>query len=85
MTAVGIILAVRIWREMVSRNDYFRLSRKPLVIGIAGDSGAGKKTLSNALVGLFGNHSVTMLNGDNYHRWDREKPISQGPFQIHLQ
>ena len=38
MVATGIILAIRIWRETVSRNDYFRLSRKPFVIGVAGDS-----------------------------------------------
>jgi len=77
MIAIGIVLAVRIWREMVSRNDYFRLSRKPLVIGVAGDSGAGKITLSKSLEGLFGKHSVTILSGDNYQRWDRQKPIWQ--------
>lgn len=77
MTAIGILLAVRIWREMVTRNDYFRLSRKPLVIGLAGDSGAGKGTFSNSIKSLFGAHSVTMLSGDNYHRWDYQKPMWQ--------
>jgi uridine kinase len=77
MTAVGIVLALRIWREAVSRNDYFRLSRKPFVIGVAGDSGAGKDTLAEALLGLFGRHSVTHLSGDDYHLWDRQKPMWQ--------
>lgn len=77
MIAIGIILAVRIWREMISRNDYFRLSRKPLVIGVAGDSGAGKETFSAALEGLFGSHSVTKLSSDDYHRWDNQKPMWQ--------
>jgi len=77
MVATGIILAMRIWRETVSRNDYFRLSRKPFVIGVAGDSGSGKNTFSNAIKGLFGNHSVTNLSGDDYHRWDRQKPMWQ--------
>jgi uridine kinase len=77
MVATGIILAMRIWRETVSRNDYFRLSRKPFVIGVAGDSGAGKDTFSEAIKGLFGNHSVTTLSGDNYHLWDRQKPMWQ--------
>ena len=75
--STGLILAVRIWRETVSRNDYFRLSRKPFVIGIAGDSGAGKDTFSDALMGLFGSHSVTTLSGDDYHLWDRHKPMWQ--------
>jgi uridine kinase len=77
MIAIGSILAIRIWREMISRNDYFRLSRKPLVIGIAGDTCAGKETFSNALEGLFGSHSVTRLSSNNYHRWDSQKPIWQ--------
>ena len=77
MVATGIILVMRIWRETVSRNDYFRLSRKPFVIGIAGDSGAGKDTFSDAIKGLFGNHSVTTLSGDDYHLWDRQKPMWQ--------
>lgn len=77
MVATGIILAMRIWRETVSRNDYFRLSRKPFVIGIAGDSGAGKDTFSESIKGLFGNHSVASLSGDDYHLWDRHKPMWQ--------
>lgn len=77
MVAAGIILAVRIWRSTVSRNDYFRLSRKPFVIGVAGDSGAGKDTFSDAIKGLFGGHSVTTLSGDDYHLWDRQKPMWQ--------
>jgi uridine kinase len=77
MVATGIILAVRIWRETVSRNDYFRLSRKPFVLGIAGDSGAGKDTFANAIKELFGHHSVTTLSGDDYHLWDRQKPMWQ--------
>ena len=77
LAAIGIILAIRIWRETVASNDYFRLSRKPFVIGIAGDSGAGKDTLADALKGLFGNHSIAHLSGDDYHLWDRQKPMWQ--------
>ncbi len=77
ITAVGIVLALRIWRESVSFNDYFRLSRKPFVVGIAGDSGSGKDTLADALEGLFGAHSVARLSGDDYHLWDRQKPMWQ--------
>jgi uridine kinase len=77
LAAVGIVLAMRIWRETIRLNDYFRLSRKPFVIGIAGDSGAGKDTFAGALAGLFGRHSVTQLSGDDYHLWDRQKPMWQ--------
>lgn len=77
MVATGVVLAIRIWRESVRRSDYFRLSRKPFVIGVAGDSGAGKDTYSDAIKGLFGGHSVTTLSGDDYHLWDRQKPMWQ--------
>jgi len=77
MVAIGLVLAIRIWREAVSRNDFFRLSRKPFVVGVAGDSGAGKDTFADAITGLFGGHSVVKLSGDDYHLWDRQKPMWQ--------
>ena len=73
----GVILVMRIWRETVRTNDFFRISRRPLVIGIAGDSGAGKDTLVESLVGLFGRHSSVVLSGDDYHFWDRHMPMWQ--------
>jgi uridine kinase len=75
--AIGMVLVVSIWRRSVKSNDYFRLSRKPFVIGVSGDSGSGKDTLVDSLVGLFGNHSVAKLSGDDYHIWDRHKPMWQ--------
>jgi uridine kinase len=77
LVATGVVLCMRIWRETISRNDFFRLSRRPFVMGVAGDSGSGKDTFSEAIQGLFGEHSVTALSGDDYHLWDRQKPIWQ--------
>lgn len=77
MVAIGVVLAIRIWREAISRNDFFRLSRKPFVIGIAGDSGAGKDTFADSITALFGRHSVVKLSGDDYHLWDRQQPMWQ--------
>jgi len=75
--AIGTILAIRMWREAINDNDFFRISRKPFVVGIAGDSGAGKDTFSDAISGLFGSHSTAKLSGDDYHLWDRHKPMWQ--------
>ena len=77
MVAIGAVLAIRIWREAISRNDFFRLSRKPFVIGVAGDSGAGKDTFAQYITALFGEHSVVKISGDDYHFWDRQKPMWQ--------
>jgi len=46
-------------------------------VGVAGDSGAGKDTFADAITGLFGEHSVVKLSGDDYHLWDRQKPMWQ--------
>ena len=77
LVATGIILIALIWKKTIGENDYFKLSRKPFVIGISGDSGSGKDTLSNAILALFGKHSVVTLSGDDYHLWDRHKPLWQ--------
>lgn len=75
--SMGIVLAIHVWRDAISRNDFFRLSRQPFVIGVAGDSGAGKDTFADALEGLIGIHSVVRVSGDDYHLWDRHKPMWQ--------
>ncbi|MFC0240115.1 hypothetical protein [Rhodopseudomonas telluris] len=77
MAALGLIMAMQVWRQSVAANDFLRLNRKPFIIGIAGDSGSGKDTLALALGDLFGRRTVTQLSGDDYHRWDRQKPIWQ--------
>ena len=82
LVATGIILIVLVWRKTIRENDYFKLSRKPFVIGISGDSGSGKDTLSNAIAALFGKHSVATLSGDDYHLWDRHKPLWQVMTQL---
>lgn len=75
MVAIGVLLVIRMFRESFNRNDFFRLSRKPFAIGIAGDIGSGKDAYADSLSGLFGAHSVVHISGDNYRLWDRQKPI----------
>lgn len=74
---LGIVLAIRMWKESINDNYFFRQSRNPFVIGISGDSGSGKDTFSDAVKGLFGDHSTVSLSGDDYHLWDRHKPMWQ--------
>ena len=77
LIAFGALISLRMSRESISGDSFFRLSRKPFAIGIAGDSGSGKDTLADAISMIFGSHSVVQHSGDDYHLWDRHKPIWQ--------
>lgn len=46
---------------------------RPVILTIAGDSAAGKTTLTKGLVEAFGAENVTAVCADDYHRYDREE------------
>jgi len=54
------------------RNDK-RPAQRPVMMAIAGDSAAGKTTLTAGLVKALGPERVTALCVDDYHRYDREE------------
>ena len=74
---IGLVALITL--QMFSRgirgSDYYHLGKKPIVLGIAGDSGTGKTTFSEALVKLFGENQAVELVGDDYHNWDRSSPM----------
>ena len=73
--ATGLILLLRLWKLGIIDNDYYKLWRKPFVVGISGNSGVGKTSLTKNLELVFGINSVTKIKGDGYHIWDRSKLI----------
>jgi uridine kinase len=75
LTASGIVLIIRIWREVFQKSYFYLASRNSIKIGIAGDSGTGKDTLVRDLISILGKHSCTNLSGDEYHVWDRRSPV----------
>jgi phosphoribulokinase len=46
---------------------------RPIVLGVVGDSGAGKTTLTRGLVRVLGDGNVALLGADDYHRYDRHE------------
>jgi len=46
---------------------------RPVMLGIAGDSAAGKTTLTRGLVEALGTERVSAICVDDYHRYDREE------------
>ncbi|WP_315987429.1 phosphoribulokinase [Actinomadura sp. HBU206391] len=53
--------------------------RRPVMLAIAGDSAAGKTTLTRGLVECLGADRMTAVCVDDYHRYDREERRSR-PF-----
>jgi uridine kinase len=48
------------------------LNDKPLLVSIAGDSGVGKDTLTNAMARIFGEKNTTVISGDSFHKFERD-------------
>jgi uridine kinase len=65
----GVVLFMYI--SGVRRSDAFRVRISPMMIGVAGDSGAGKDSFVQMVRSLLGAERVTVVSGDDYHRWPR--------------
>jgi phosphoribulokinase len=48
-------------------------SDRPTMLAIAGDSAAGKTTLTKGLVSALGGDRITAMCTDDYHRYDRDE------------
>jgi uridine kinase len=71
LAALALPLGYALVVNGIVRTPYWRVSRRPITIGIAGDSSSGKDTLARAVAGLFGGHAVGEVLGDDYHRYER--------------
>ena len=47
------------------------MKRRPILLGIVGDSAAGKTTITRGLTRLLGADRVTHVCADDYHKYDR--------------
>jgi phosphoribulokinase len=57
------------------------MSRRPSMLAIAGDSAAGKTTLTRGLIAALGSERSTSICVDDYHRYDRAERAGQ-PFTV---
>jgi uridine kinase len=48
---------------------------RSIMIGLAGDSGSGKSRLSELLKDLFTTRNTLVVEGDDYHKWERNHEI----------
>jgi phosphoribulokinase len=56
---------------------------RPIILGIVGDSAAGKTTLTRGIAQFFGEENVTVICTDDYHRYDRQQRAEKGITALH--
>jgi phosphoribulokinase len=54
------------------------ISARPVILGVVGDSAAGKTTITRGLVRLLGEDNVTHVCTDDYHRYGRKQRAELG-------
>jgi phosphoribulokinase len=56
---------------------------RPVMLGIVGDSGSGKTTITRGIVRLLGADHVSAFCTDDYHRYDRKQRAERGITPLH--
>ncbi|MEH1951540.1 MAG: phosphoribulokinase [Nostoc sp.] len=56
---------------------------RPIILGIVGDSAAGKTTLTRGIAQVLGPENVTLICTDDYHRYDRQQRADIGITALH--
>lgn len=59
------------------------MTHRPIVLGIVGDSAAGKTTLTKGIAQVLGEENVTIICTDDYHRYDRKQRAEMGISALH--
>src|SRR5574341_734152 len=53
------------------------------MLGVVGDSGTGKTTITRGLVRVLGEQNALRVSTDDYHRYDREQRAARGMTPLH--
>jgi len=56
---------------------YTRIADRPIILGIVGDSAAGKTTMARGIANMLGPERVAMICSDDYHRFGRAERMSR--------
>ena len=61
-----------IYKRGLTSYSQYKLISSPYLIGIGGNSGVGKTTLSEGISSIFGKHNTSIIRGDDMHKWERK-------------
>jgi phosphoribulokinase len=56
---------------------------RPIMLGIVGDSGSGKTTITRGIVRVLGEDQITAFCTDDYHRYDRKQRAERNITPLH--
>lgn len=59
------------------------MAQRRIILGIVGDSAAGKTTLTRGIAQILGEENVTVICTDDYHRYDRQQRSQLGITALH--
>lgn len=65
------INCVLIYQHGIATSTQHKIRYKPYLVGVGGDSGSGKSTFTGLMEQLFGGKNVSIVRGDDMHRWER--------------
>lgn len=65
------VLCLQIFRHGIRRYRSHMITGRPFLLGIGGNSGTGKSTLTTAIAGIFTDENATVIRGDDRHKWPR--------------
>lgn len=60
-----------------------RTADRPVILGVVGDSAAGKTTLTAGVAAILGPGRVACICSDDYHRFDRRERAKRGVTALH--
>lgn len=56
---------------------------RPIILGLVGDSGVGKTTITQGLVRVLGEDNAVRVSTDDYHRYDRKERAERNITPLH--
>jgi uridine kinase len=69
-TSLGVFLFA-LYHHGIRNVILQKLNYKPFLVGVGGDSGAGKSTFSGLIEMVMGSNAMSIVRGDDMHRWER--------------
>src|SRR6266566_9924430 len=69
--------------SLESHDERSALMPRPVMLGIVGDSGSARTTITRGLVRVLGEDQVTHFCTDDYHRYDRKQRAERDITPLH--